>query len=72
MNQRFLEELARQRMAEARRIAGGYECRSPAAAAPARGALARTGPPHTPARALGRRGTGANHCEHVPAGGSLI
>jgi hypothetical protein len=44
MNQRFLEELARQRMAEVRRTAGGYECRSPATAVPAGAALARSGP----------------------------
>jgi hypothetical protein len=59
MNQRFLEELARQRMAEARRIAGGYECRSPAAAVPARGALARTGPPRRRQRAGAYAGAGA-------------
>jgi len=53
MNQRFLEELARQRTAEVRRIAGGYECRPPAAAVPAGAALARTGPARTRRRAGG-------------------
>ena len=43
MNQRMLEALARERLAEVRRIAGDYECRSPAAAVPAGAALARTG-----------------------------
>lgn len=44
MYPRMLEDLARLRLAEARRIAGGYECRSPEAAALAAAALARTAP----------------------------
>jgi hypothetical protein len=44
MNQRMLEELARQRLAEVRRITGGCEYRSAAADVPAGAALARTGP----------------------------
>jgi hypothetical protein len=42
MNQRMLEELARERLAEVRRITGDYERTSPAATAGA--ALARTAP----------------------------
>jgi len=53
MNQRFLEELARQRMAEVRRIADGYECRSRAASVPAGATLARTGPARKRRRAVG-------------------
>lgn len=53
MNQRILEELARERMAEVRRITGGYETRSPAAAVPAGAALARTGPARKTRRAGG-------------------
>ena len=41
MNQRMLEELARERLAEVRRVTGDYECRSPAAAVTAG---ARTAP----------------------------
>jgi hypothetical protein len=44
MNPRMLEDLARLRLAEVRRIADGYQCGSPAAAAPAGAALARTRP----------------------------
>jgi hypothetical protein len=44
MNPRMLEELARLRLAEVRRIADGYECRSPSQAVPAGAALARTEP----------------------------
>jgi len=53
MNQRILEELARERMAEVRRIAGGHEYRSPAAAVPASAALARTSPARERRRAGG-------------------
>jgi hypothetical protein len=53
MNQRILEELARERMAEVRRIAGGHEYRSPAAAGPTGAALARTGPARERRRAVG-------------------
>jgi hypothetical protein len=51
MNPRMLEELARLRLAEVRRI--GYECGSPAAAVPAGAALARTGPARRRRRAGG-------------------
>jgi hypothetical protein len=53
MNQRILEELARERMAEVRRIASGYECRSPAAAVPAGAAPARPSPASKTRRAGG-------------------
>jgi len=53
MNQRILEDLARQRMAEVRRITDGYECRSRSAAVPAGAALARSGPASRRRRADG-------------------
>jgi hypothetical protein len=53
MNPRILEDLARQRLAEVRRIAGDYERRSPAAAVPAGAALARTRPARRSRRAGG-------------------
>jgi hypothetical protein len=53
MNQRILEELARERMADVRRTTGSYECRSPAAAMPAGAALARTSPARKRRRAGG-------------------
>jgi hypothetical protein len=50
MNQRMIEELARQRLAEARRITGGREYRA-ATDLPAGAALARTGPSRRRSRA---------------------
>jgi len=44
MNQRMVEELARQRQAEVQRLGAGRECGSLAAAGPAGYARARTGP----------------------------